>query len=189
MILNQFYSLGTVLADVAAHLPHDFLSGAIYICGPPYLGAVLEGIVTPELAAILPNLVSDTVPAAEHDSSVSAFAGMLFSDIERVPWDIKWSWRGMGTAPPPSSFGLALVREIDAAPLMALGRKGFPLHVIGSTDDQMIIAKGVLAEVGKYFEKLTSLVVEKGSHAVFYQSTEVVVESIISYVRNTKWTG
>ncbi|KLO07077.1 alpha/beta-hydrolase [Schizopora paradoxa] len=172
----------TVFADIAAHLPHDYLSGAIFICGPPYLGAVLEGIVTPDLATILPNLVSDTAPGAEHESAVSAFAGLLFTDTENVPWDIKWSWRGMGAIPPPSSFGFALVREIDAGPLIALGRKGFPLHVIGATDDGMINAQGVLAEVGKYFVKLTSFVVEKGSHAVFYQSRDVVVESITSYL-------
>jgi len=184
---NKSFSTGVVLSDIAAHLPPDYLSGAICIAGAPKLGSAIEDVVTPATANVLPKLASETITAAESEAALTEFTGLCFSHIDEVPWDVKWRWRGMMGSAPPSSYGYAMSRETDPTAVIALAKKGFPLHVIVGTDDQMIRAENLIAEVSKFFTKVTSRIVEKGSHAVFHQNTQEVVDSITSYVHSNRW--
>ena len=53
--------IGTVIADIAAHLPQDTLSGIIYLDGLPYIGTdIMVAMGTPHILELIPKLFDET---------------------------------------------------------------------------------------------------------------------------------
>ncbi len=180
---------GSVLSDVAAHLPPNYLSGSVYLCGPPFLGAKLYEVVHPECAAVLPKLADETITAATYEDAMTKFMGMMFSSASDVALETKLLWRGMMSSAPPVSYRFLLTREVDTAPLYALGKKGYPLHYIIGTDEQTFHGPSLVAEVEPHFTNFSVLYIEKGGHSEFYQNSQVVIDSITEFVSNNCWEG
>ena len=51
-----FAPQGTVICDIAAHLPPDTLSGIVYLGGLPFIGPIMGVIGTPVINGFLPGL-------------------------------------------------------------------------------------------------------------------------------------
>ncbi len=180
---------GSILSDVATFLPSDYLSGSVLLCGPPFLGASLQGVVSPALLPILMHLGSETATAAKSEDAAWKFTNMLFSTPDDVPIETKWLWRGMMSSAPAISYRFVVMREVDTTALFALGKKGYPVHYIIGTDEQAFDGPAMVKTVQPHFTKFTVLYIEKGGHSVFHQNTQQVIESITQFVDNNRWTG
>ncbi len=115
--------VGTILADIAANLPQDYLSGAVNIGGKPYVGSDPSNVLKPAMLAVLHKL-GPSVPAEEFEAALAQFPGLLFSDVDKVPWDVKWRWRGMMSNASPSSYMLTVTREVDSGPTLGAREEG-----------------------------------------------------------------
>jgi len=82
---------GTVIADIAAHLPQDTISGAVYLDGLPYIGSdIMAAMGTKFILDLIPNLFDDTKSVAEMRSFDMAFVDSCFAKYdhdrkERLP--------------------------------------------------------------------------------------------------------
>lgn len=171
------------------HLPPDYLSGSIYLGGPPFLGEDLAKIVTTECLAVLPLLMSTTCTSAEYEDALTRFSEGLYSTPKDVPIETKWLWRGMMSSAPPASYGYALQRKVDPSALFAIGKKGYPLHVIAGADEALLDGVKLVALLKPEFTKLTWHYVEKGGHSVFHQNVQETIESITKFVGENRWNG
>jgi len=179
----------SVLSDIAAHLPSDYLSGSVYLCGSPLLGQKIYDVLHPECAAVLPKLADETITAAKYEDALTRFMGMMFSSASDVSTETKVLWRGMMSSAPPVSYRFLLTRDVDTAPLYALGKKGYPLHYIIGAEEQTFNGPRLVAEVEPNFTNFSVLYIEKGGHSEFYQNTQVVIDSITEFVDNNCWAG
>ncbi|KLO15825.1 alpha/beta-hydrolase [Schizopora paradoxa] len=179
----------TVLADLATYLPYDYLSGSIFLCGPPWLVLKHPEIVVTTLLPVIPHLVSEATPADEANAACWAFTNMLFSQPETVPVETKWLWRGMMGSAPTKSYRMALERESSTEKLYAMGKRGYPLRYIIGLEEQVFDGRVLVELVRKEFTNFSVLEIEGGGHSVFHQNTREVVDSITEFVNNNKWTG
>ncbi|KLO08125.1 alpha/beta-hydrolase [Schizopora paradoxa] len=85
---------GTVIADIAAHLPKDTMSGIVYLDGLPYIGADIMGAMgTPFILDLIPKLFDETKSIAEMRTLDLAFVDSCFAKYdhdrkERLPSEV-----------------------------------------------------------------------------------------------------
>lgn len=180
---------GSILSDVVAHLPSNYLSGSVYLSGPPFLGRKLFEFLHPECAVVLPKLIDESLTATVYEDAVTKFLGMMFSSASEVSTETKLLWRGIMSSAPPISYRFVLTRDVDTSPAYTLGMKGYPLHYIIGADEQTFIGPKLVAEVQPYFTNFSVLYIEKGGHSEFLQNTQKVIDSIREFVSNNCWNG
>ena len=74
---------------------------------------------------------------------------------------------------------LVLDREQDSGPLLALGKKGFPVLVLHGTQDALIDGQITISIAREIFINLRVFEIAKGgSHVVFHWNPEAVMHRI-----------
>lgn len=82
-----------MIADIAAHLPQDTISGAVYLDGLPYIGVdIMQAMGTPFILDLIPKLFEETRSIAEMRAFDVAFVDSCFAKYdhdrkERLPSD------------------------------------------------------------------------------------------------------
>lgn len=80
-----------MIADIAAHLPRETMSGVVYLDGLPYVGAdIMQAMGTPFILDLIPKLFDDTKSIAEMRSLDLSFVDSCFAKYdhdrkERLP--------------------------------------------------------------------------------------------------------
>ncbi|KAI5117032.1 hypothetical protein M0805_002248 [Coniferiporia weirii] len=176
------WSLGaTVAVDIVSHLPDDTIAGIVYLNAVPYIGSIIQRIGTPTIYDILPRLLcEDSV-----QTSIKAIADLydgLFMDPSTIPWELKCLWTGMGICQTPAHRTFVMTRPQDPKKLFELGENGFPVLILNGTKDKIVCSDFVVAEMQPLFKNLELALIEKGgSHAVFYENTEEVMDRITKF--------
>ena len=177
---------GAVCADIAAYLPEGTLAGIVYLAGVPYIGDIVPRIGTPEILGMLPMLFDE--------NSVTSFVTIarenvdsLFLDATKIPWELKCFWIGMLASQRPTHRKLALNRPQDPTPLFELAAKGLPLLILGGKYDRQVNHNKLVEEMRPHFKDMEVCLIEKGgSHAVFYENPDEIMERIMTFTRRVR---
>ncbi|KAF8905798.1 Alpha/Beta hydrolase protein [Gymnopilus junonius] len=147
-------NLATVACDVCANLESGSISGIVYAAGLPYMGPVMNEVGKPLILGFLPGLFStDDVLLSIHTKI--AFIDSIFNNPDGVPV-------GLNVQDPVVCKAL-LSRTQDPGKLFQAGSDGLPLMMISGTKDTHIHT------------------IEGGSHAMFYDNTEVFVKAVAEF--------
>jgi len=171
----------TVATDVCAHLPPNTLGGLVYLAALPYVGAIMERVGTPIVLGLLPGLMNTTDVALNGRTKV-AFMNSLFTHPERIDFDVKTSWIGQAVLQPPDVASIILSRSQDPQKLHEAGQKGLPMLVLNGTADKQVMGDVVVKEMSPYFKDLDVVMVDEGSHALFYEYQDEVVGALLKFV-------
>ncbi|VDB86522.1 unnamed protein product [Peniophora sp. CBMAI 1063] len=173
------WSLGaTVIADIAAYLPPQSISGAVYLSALPYTSMVTRVVPKPVLETIRRFHRKDD--AASFVSAKMPFINGCFAQADQVPAELRCLWAGGTLASTPHDLESAFNRPQDPTALLEIAQKGLlPLLVLHGDSDAIIEAKSLVREVEAMAWKGASIVLLEGvGHAPFYESTESVMTHI-----------
>ncbi|KAK0231860.1 hypothetical protein EDD85DRAFT_939492 [Armillaria nabsnona] len=87
------YPIGTVVCDIAAHLPKDTLAGVVYLAALPFIGPIMGRVGTPLVLGFLPGLFSTDDVNLSTKTTID-FVDSLFADPKNVPFSFKTSCLG-----------------------------------------------------------------------------------------------
>ncbi|TFY57845.1 hypothetical protein EVJ58_g6779 [Rhodofomes roseus] len=110
------------------------------------------------------------------------FAESVFTHPERVDFDLKASWIGQGALQPPSVTKLIATRAQDPQKLLEAGQNGLPMLVLNGTADKQVQGDVVVQEMKPYFKDMDIVMVEGGSHALFYEYQKETVDALLKFV-------
>ncbi|EPQ51442.1 alpha/beta-hydrolase [Gloeophyllum trabeum ATCC 11539] len=177
------WSLGaTVVADICANIRPLPLAGAVFISALPYIGPVMQSVGKPDILSVIPQMLpSSTASITEVKSLLARFVDSCFNDPDRVPFAVKTAWIGMTALQSPTVTGLVFSRPQDPAPLFEAGRKGLPLLCVCGAADPYVDGQAVVDEMRPHFPQLSAVSVAGGSHAVFYDQREDVVQALLEF--------
>ncbi|KZT18746.1 alpha/beta-hydrolase [Neolentinus lepideus HHB14362 ss-1] len=179
------WSLGaTVVADICAYLRPCPLSGVVFISALPYTGSGMQAVGKPEILSVIPHLLpTSTSNITQTKSLITSFVESFFGNPDRVPFSVKTSWMGMSALQPPSVTEFVFTRPQDPGPMFMEGRKGLQLLCICGANDPFVDGGAVVREMRPYFPNITEISVPGGSHAVFYDQREEVVQALLEFGR------
>ena len=171
------------MADIAANLPANVLSGAVCLGGVPWIGPVAPKIASPELLAALGGLLEEKDVLASARASL-VFSDLLFNDPKAIDWDIRCKWNGMATFQLPIHRQLLFGRQHDPTKLFELGASNFPMLVVHGRNDKHLQVEPVVSEMKPVFKNLEVHIIEKGgSHAVHLENESEVMKCILAFAR------
>ncbi|KAG0702269.1 alpha beta-hydrolase [Suillus ampliporus] len=175
------WSLGaTVAADVCAHCP-GYLSGVIYVCALPYIGAIMNDLPKESLRKLQPRLLGMQDVEDAFKARID-FVDSTINERNASNWDVRLLWVGASNHMTANDMLTALTREQDHEPLLAAGREGLKLLILSGDADQQLNNEVVDAQVGQHFNNKKVVVIKGGSHALFYEYQGQVVEEILAFV-------
>ncbi|KAH9841068.1 Alpha/Beta hydrolase protein [Rhodofomes roseus] len=171
----------TVAADVCTHITPNPIRGLVYLAALPYIGPIMGRVGTPTVLGFLPGLMNETDVALSCRTKVE-FAESVFTHPERVDFDLKASWIGQGALQPPSVTKLIATRAQDPQKLLEAGQNGLPMLVLNGTADKQVQGDVVVQEMKPYFKDMDVVMVEGGSHALFYEYQKETVDALLKFV-------
>ncbi|KAH8113578.1 alpha/beta-hydrolase [Phellopilus nigrolimitatus] len=175
------WSMGsTVLADIAAYLPANTIVGAVYLSALPYIGSVMSRVATPTISGFLYSLTCEESASRAVEATIK-LTETCFTNSATIPWETKCLWLGMSSYQTPTHRGFLLTRPQNPEKLMELGTQGLPLLVLHGTDDNIINGGAVVDEMKPHFKDL-EVIMMKGSHVLFYENTEEVMNRIANFM-------
>ncbi|KAH8113551.1 alpha/beta-hydrolase [Phellopilus nigrolimitatus] len=175
------WSMGsTVLADIASYLPANTIVGAVYLSALPYIGSVMGRVATPTMSNIIRGLTCDESVSRVVDAAIKLTEN-CFTDSATVAWETRCLWLGMTSCQTPAHRVFLLTRLQNPDKLMELGAQGLPLLILHGTDDNIVNGEVVVEEMKPHFRDL-EVVMVKGSHVLFYENTEEVMDRITSFM-------
>ena len=162
---------GTVVTDIAAHLPVDTLAGIVYLTACPYIGPIMQTIGTPFILNLLTDIASSD-DATTTDDSMQIFFNSCFVNPSTIPWETRALWQGFSTFQRPRHRRFVISRSQDPSGLLALGAKGVPnLTLIGSKDPQ-ISYQPYEKEVRSIFSNSEFHVLEGAGHSIHFENRD-----------------
>ncbi|KAG0702279.1 hypothetical protein DFH29DRAFT_805187, partial [Suillus ampliporus] len=170
----------TVAADVCAHCP-GYLSGVIYICALPYIGAIMNDLPKESLRKLQPRLIG-TQDVEDAFKARIDFVDSTINERNASNWDVRLLWVGASNHMTANDMLTALTHEQDHEPLLAAGREGLKLLILSGDADQQLNNEVVNAQVDQHFNNKKVVVIKGGSHALFYEYQGQVVEEILAFV-------
>ncbi|KAK0190048.1 Alpha/Beta hydrolase protein [Armillaria mellea] len=178
---SPFRSLGGIIVcDIAAHLPKETLAGVVYLAALPFIGPIMNRVVTPLVLGFLPDLFRMDDVNLNAKTTIS-FVHSLFADPKSVPFNLKTSWYGTAMLQPPQVCKNVVSRPQDPEKLYELAKEGLPLLALSGSADEQVYGAVVVEEMRPYYKKMDVHTVEGGSHALFYDNETEVVDSISTF--------
>ncbi|KZT64941.1 alpha/beta-hydrolase [Daedalea quercina L-15889] len=172
------WSYGSSIAvDVCANLSPNPIGGIVYVNGLPYVG-MMPKVGTPTVAGFVPGMVTSTDVALNGRTKL-AFMDSLFANPECVDFDVKTSWIGQASLQPPDVPG--------SAEAVRGRREGLPLLILGGTADKQVMSDIVIKEMGLHFKDIDVVMVDGGSHALFYDFQDEVVAALLKFTARVAW--
>ena len=171
---------GTVICDIAAHLPPDTLSGIVYLGGLPFIGPIMGVIGTPVIHGFLPGLFTTEDVGLSAKTAID-FVDSLFADPAAIPFEKKCAWIGSALLTTPQVRQLILTRPQDPTKLHALGHAGLPLLLVSGKDDSQVMGEVLAEEMRKTFTNMEVLIVDGAGHAVLAENPDEVLRRIASF--------
>ncbi|SJL08846.1 uncharacterized protein ARMOST_12217 [Armillaria ostoyae] len=171
---------GTIVCDIAAHLPKGTLAGVVYLAALPFIGPIMGRVGTPLVLGFLPGLFSTDDVNLSTKTTID-FVDSLFSDPKNVPFSFKTSCLGSALLQSPKACSNVVSRPQDPERLYELAKEGLPLLALSGTADQQVHGDVVVEEMRPYFKNMDVRTVEGGSHALFYDNEAEVVNSISTF--------
>lgn len=171
--------LGTVIADITAHLPSTTLSGAVFLSALPYTTGMTQRVVS---ASVLEKVATfhrnDDV--GRFVETKMPFIASCFARPDQVPYELRCLWAGATLASTPVDLELAFNRSQDPAGLLKVARDGtLPLLVLHGDLDVIVDCKSLVRQVKAIPWRDVEVVILEGvGHAPFYESTESVMKHI-----------
>ena len=175
-----FAPQGTVICDIAAHLPPDTLSGIVYLGGLPFIGPIMGVIGTPVINGFLPGLFTTEDVGLSTKMAID-LVDSLFVDPKAVSFRKKYAWIGSSFLTTPQVKQLFLTRPQDPTKLHALGQTGFPLLIVSGKEDSQVMGEALAGEMKKTFTNVEVLIVDGAGHAVLEDRPDVVLGRIASF--------
>lgn len=177
------WSLGaTVIADIAANLPKDTLSGVIYIAPCPYIGPIMQTIGSKFILDLLVTLTTSPDTSIVNNE-LGTFADSCFTDINKIPWSVRAFWRGMASFQKQHHMLFSVSRPQDPAKLFELGADGIPVLLLNGTADPQVMAHSIKSEIQRLFKNSEIHLIPGAGHTPHYENKELVMEYISSFVR------
>ncbi|PBK70559.1 alpha/beta-hydrolase [Armillaria solidipes] len=170
----------TIVCDIAAHLPKDTLAGVVYLAALPFIGPIMDRVVSPLVLGFIPSLFKTDDVNLNAKTTIN-FVDSLFSDPKNVPFSFKTSWYGTAMLQSPKVCSNALSRSQDPEKLYELARGGLPLLALSGSADHQVYGVVVVEEMKPYYKNMDVHTVEGGSHALFYDNEAEVVDSISTF--------
>ncbi|KAG1805517.1 Alpha/Beta hydrolase protein [Suillus variegatus] len=171
---------GTVATDVCTHCPASYVSGIIYVSALPYIGAIMMDLAKDFLKNLRPRLVAQDV--ADALQAKIDFVNSSINDCNASNWDDRLLWVGAFSHLNANDILNAMSRQQDPELLLAAGREGLRLlHLYGDADQQLDNAVAE-AQVSQHFIDRKVVVIKSGSHALFYEFQDQVVEEVLAFV-------
>ncbi|KAK0190064.1 Alpha/Beta hydrolase protein [Armillaria mellea] len=171
---------GIIVCDIAAHLPKETLAGVVYLAALPFIGPIMNRVVTPLVLGFLPDLFRTDDVNLNAKTTIS-FVHSLFADPQSVPFGLKTSWYGTAMLQPPQVCKNVVSRPQDPEKLYELAKEGLPLLALSGSADEQVYGAVVVEEMRPYYKKMDVYTVEGGSHALFYDNETEVVDSISTF--------
>ncbi|KAK0471662.1 Alpha/Beta hydrolase protein [Armillaria novae-zelandiae] len=172
--------LGIIVCDIAMHLPKDTLAGVVYLAALPFIGPLMDRVVSPLVLGFLPDLFRTDDVNLNAKTTID-FVDSLFADPKTVPFSLKTSWYGTALLQPPQVCKNVVSRPQDPEKLYELAKEGLPLLALSGTADQQVQGDVVVEEMRPYYKNMDVHTVEGGSHALFYDNEAEVVDSISTF--------
>ncbi|KAK0461548.1 Alpha/Beta hydrolase protein [Armillaria novae-zelandiae] len=171
---------GTIVCDIAAHLPKDTLAGVVYLATLPFIGPIMDRVGTPLVLSFLPGLFNTDDVNLSAKTAID-FVDSLFADAKNVSFSFKTSCLGTALLQSPKACSNVLSRPQDPEKLYELAKEGLPMLALSGTADQQVQGDVVVEEMRPYYKNMDVHAVEGGSHALFYDNEAEVVESISTF--------
>ncbi|KZV68761.1 alpha/beta-hydrolase [Peniophora sp. CONT] len=177
------WSMGaTVVVDIAQYLPHDTLSGVVYLTGLPYVGDIMGKVGSTEVLRMV-NILCTNDDVTSFTKTKADFVESLFTQPDSVPYDLKMFWLGISMAQNPTVAGRVLRRPQDPTALYAWAKEGLPLLILSGSEDKQVLGQRLGEEMERYFTNLTIRVFDGLGHALFYEDPENVYSTIFDFAR------
>lgn len=91
-------------------------------------------------------------------------------------------WLGMTALQTADISAFLFSKEQDSTQIFDLGKKGLvPLLVIGGTEDKFCKSDVVAQEMKLHFRDIDVVLLEGGSHTIFYEKQEETVRAFIKF--------
>ncbi|KAK0439158.1 alpha/beta-hydrolase [Armillaria borealis] len=171
---------GTIVCDIAAHLPKDTLAGVVYLAALPFIGPIMGRVGTPTVLGFLPGLFNTDDVNLNAKTTID-FVDSLFTDPKNVPFSFKTSCLGSALLQSPKACSNVVSRPQNPERLYELAKEGLPLLALSGTADQQVHGDVVVEEMRPYYQNMDVHTVEGGSHALFYDNEAEVVDSISTF--------
>ncbi|KAK0492033.1 alpha/beta-hydrolase [Armillaria luteobubalina] len=162
---------GIIVCDIAAHLPKDTLAGVVYLAALPFIGPIMDRVVSPLVLGFLPDLFR-TDDVNLNAKTTIEFVESLFSDPKTC---------GTALLHPPQVCKNVVSRAQDPEKLYELAKKGLPLLALSGSADEQVYGAVVVEEMRPYYKNMDVHTVEGGSHALFYDNEAEVADSISAF--------
>ncbi|KAJ7721456.1 Alpha/Beta hydrolase protein [Mycena metata] len=174
------WSSGAVIAsDICSHISPVPLSGVFAMSGP--LAVKTAGkTLKPKLRQLISGFLS-----TDAQTSLNArveFVDTLFTNPNEVPFPVKAAWIGSTVLQSREIITARLAgHKSEQTKLVELGAEGFPAMMLYGTEEQFQDGSIGAAEARPYFTNLEVVVIEGGSHTVFYDSFEETVGHLLRF--------
>ncbi|KAK0231861.1 alpha/beta-hydrolase [Armillaria nabsnona] len=169
-----------IVCDIAAHLPKDTLAGVVYLAALPFIGPIMDRVVSPLVLGFIPSLYKTDDVNLNAKTTIN-FVDSLFSDPKNVPFSLKTSWYGTAMLQSPKVCSNVLSRSQDPEKLYELAKEGLPLLALSGSADHQVYGDVVVEEMKPYYKNMDVHTVEDGSHALFYDNEAEVVDTISTF--------
>ncbi|EGN93491.1 hypothetical protein SERLA73DRAFT_189656 [Serpula lacrymans var. lacrymans S7.3] len=171
----------TAVTDICANITPLPISGAVFLGGLPSVGLELrQKVLKPRIVSVASELIkpitSSWIPLKID------FIESLFDEKDHVPDSVKFTWLGSTVGYTPEDAIFALTRSQDPSKLFEAGSKGLPLLVISGELDTHNRGEVLVQEMEPHFKNIESLMIEGGSHAIFYTHQQQVVEALLKFM-------
>ncbi|KAJ6468325.1 alpha/beta-hydrolase [Mycena sanguinolenta] len=169
-------------SHVLTYLPHDTLSGVIYLAGVPAT-SIIGQMAAPPLVAVLPGLISNESVSA-YQAAAAIFTERLFSNPDAVSYAVRCLHAGHSLSPEIMEFSLTRPMNIDK--LWEAGQAGLPLLVVQGTKDDHSrsgSAKGVDEIMRPHFKNYEIIWLEGRGHALHSECSDEIAEILITFTK------
>ncbi|KZT52833.1 alpha/beta-hydrolase [Calocera cornea HHB12733] len=174
---------GSFAADVCAHPGPDVLHGIVFMdCVPFCQPAVVMGITTPALGALVPGLLT-TDDVALFSRTILEFIESCAYDKTRMSYRTRAALLGDSILQPPAVRNAAFTRTTDPAPFLKAGAT-LPLLFLHGREDEHLVAERVLEVIQPSFgERLEVHILEGVGHGPFIDAPEKTRELVLDFVK------
>ena len=171
----------SIVVDIAAHLPHDVISGVVYIDPMPYIGDITPRIATPAALQGVVNLQRDDDVMLCLSTRVD-WVDLCFSQAHRTPYELKSLWMGSSLAATPADLALMINRSQNLEPFTQGTAEGrWPILLLQGDADALIKTEEAVREVEAMWKNVRVVVLEGAGHASFCEDTEGVMKAIAEF--------
>ena len=191
--------IGTLAADITAHLPPETLSGAVYI-GSFFSTAHIPLYATSFASEQVVVMTSPDSTQQALKAAVITFSDGIFdpySDCDpyspedaRVRrmhrWDVQSTWLGYGVHQTSLDRAFVIARSQDTTRLFEMGKEGFPILILHGTQDALIRPEKLVEDAKEHFTNVKIALVENGTHAVFHENSSETMEHIGAFVEEVQ---